>query len=416
MTSLWPRRSVRLRLTLVYGVLFLVTGLGLLLITYLLVQRAVTAAGAPAISFKLSGSGGPAPFTPPSGTPTGTPIGPDFGVVVPVPTGPVGQPSETSELAQAIRLALDERAQQVLHELVRNSAIALGAMLLVAVALGWFVAGRNLRPLRNVTATVRQITHTNLHRRLAVTGPDDEFKELSDTFDELLDRLESSFEAQRRFVANASHELRTPLARQRVIAQVALADPDATVDSLREAHERVLAAGVEQERLIEALLALARGQHGSDTAVGCDLATIGRDVLDHVQPDAGVTVDAALHTAPLMGDPRLVEQLVTNLVDNAVRHNVPGGHVDVTTNVAGEQSVLVVANTGPEIPADAVDRLLEPFRRLGADRTRHDKGLGLGLSIVAAIAASHDAELHLAPRDGGGLVVTVRFPAAVAAG
>jgi signal transduction histidine kinase len=311
-----------------------------------------------------------------------------------------------------VRQAVEAQAQQVLHELLRNSAIALGVMLVVAVGLGWVVAGRNLRPLRKVTATVQQITHTNLHQRLAATGPDDEFKELSDTFDGLLDRLEASFEAQRRFVANASHELRTPLARQRVIAQVALADPDASVASLRAAHERVLAAGAEQERLIEALLVLARGQHGEHNAVRCDLEATARAVLDLVQPNNGITVNTALRPAWVMGDPRLVEQLVTNLVANAVAHNVVDGRIDVTTGVVGDQSVLVVTNTGPDIPPDAVERLLEPFRRLGVDRTRQGQGLGLGLSIVAAIAASHDAELDLTPRDGGGLVVTVRFPVA----
>jgi signal transduction histidine kinase len=216
-------------------------------------------------------------------------------------------------------------------------------------------------------------------------------------------------------VANASHELRGPVALQRTLAQVALADPDATVESLAAAHERVLASGAQQERLIEGLLTLSRGEAGLQRRDPFDLAVLTDELLAGRRSEAklrGLELHAALSPAPATGDPRLVERLVGNLVDNALRHNVTDGRVDVTTGTRSGQAVLSVANTGPSVPATAVPRLLEPFRRLGADRTAHGEGVGLGLSIVQAIANGHSATLAIDPQPGGGLRVEVSFPAA----
>src|SRR5262249_15128067 len=225
---------------------------------------------------------------------------------------------------------------------------------------------------------------------------------------------DASFGAQRQFVANASHELRTPLARQRVLSQVALADPDATAETLRAAHERVLAAGAQQEQLIEALLTLARGQAGLGTREPFDLAEVAGRVLRARRPEAelrGLDLHAALSAAPAAGDPRLAERLAANLVDNALNHNAAHGHADVATQTRDGKAVLTVVNSGPVVPPAEVDPLLPAFQRHGADRTGHRTGLGLGLSIVQAIAAAHGATLAIHPRPGGGLQAEVTFPA-----
>jgi signal transduction histidine kinase len=286
-------------------------------------------------------------------------------------------------------------------------------MTVLSIWLGWLVAGRVLRPLQTMTATVKTMSADNLHERLAVQGPRDELKDLGDTFDGLLDRLEASFEAQRQFVANASHELRTPLARQRTLGEVALRDPRPTIESLRASHERVLAAGEQQEELIDALLTLAQGERGLDRRDPIDLGAIVGHVLEVRAEEArehGVTVERALHAAPASGDPYLVERLVANLVGNAIRHNVAGGRIDVVTRIDQGRPRLSVANTGPIVPPNEVDRLFQPFRRLGVDRTGHGEGFGLGLSIVRAIATAHGADVAARARPGGGLEVVIEFP------
>jgi signal transduction histidine kinase len=301
-----------------------------------------------------------------------------------------------------------------MHQLLVQSGIALTVMTVASGGLGWLVAGRVLRPLRTMTTTVRDISATNLHRRLAVTGPRDELSDLGDTFDNLLGRLEKSFTAQRQFVANASHELRTPLTRQRTLAQVAIAAPDATMDTLRAAHEHVIAFGRQQEQLIDALLTLARGQAGPDRYQHIDLADLSRDMLPARQELAehhGLCIDSQLLPARTDGDPRLIERLITNLVDNALRHNVDHGWVRITTDTRNGRAVLTVANSGPVIPQAQLGQLVQPFQRLGADRTSHADGHGLGLSIVDAVVATHDATLGIHARPRGGLDIEVGFRA-----
>lgn len=402
-----PRRTVRLRLTLLYGGSFLVSGAALLAVTYALVVNATNAfvfKGQNGITVGVSETKSPRPHgTAPAG------LSHSAGGHVEKLT-----PAQAQAQAEQMQALAQRQHAAVLHQLLEQSGIALAIMAVLSIALGWIVAGRILRRLRTITAMAREISATNLHERLALAGPDDELTELGRTFDSLLGRLEASFQAQRQFVANASHELRTPLARQRTIAQVAIADPDATVESLRAAHERVLAAGAQQERLIEALLTLTRGQAGIDRQQPVDLATAAASVLDGRRPEArrrGLDVRVGLSSAPMSGDPRLVERMLANVVDNALRHNVAGGWVEVATARREGRAVLTVVNTGPVVPDDVVDRLRQPFQRLGTERTGHHDGLGLGLSIVDAIAAAHDADVVLRPRAAGGLVLEIAFAA-----
>jgi signal transduction histidine kinase len=378
-----PRRTVRLRLTLLYGGLFLVTGALLVGLVYLLAAHA------------------PLPGAPPA------PAVPDLGGGIPAPPAP-RPPTIPEPQSQAIDV----------QRLLVSSVLALAALGAASLALGWVVAGRVLRPLATMTATVRQISADDLHRRLAATGPDDEMTELADTFDGLLDRMERAFAAQRRFVANASHELRTPLTLQRSTVEVALADPDATAADLRGALQRVLASGEHQERIIEALLVLARSQQGLTHREEADLATLARTALDerHSRPigldESAVRpmrIESELAPARITGDRELLARLVANLLANAVLHNVPNGWVRLSTSSGSGQVVLAVANSGPVVPPDQVAGLLEPFHRLGRARTG-DRGVGLGLSIVAAIADAHGGTLALHPRPEGGLDVRVTLP------
>jgi signal transduction histidine kinase len=374
------QNTVRLRLTLWYGGLFLGSGAVLLTVTYGLVVQALV--GNTAGNALCPGSA--------AATSACHVIGPQ----------------------QARVMAVQENAT-ALHQLLSRSEVALALMAVLSIALGWFVAGRVLRPLRTITAAAREISADSLGNRLALGGPRDELRELGDTFDALLARLEASFRAQRQFIANASHELRTPLARQRVISQVALADPGATIETLRTAHERILAAGAQQQQLIDALLTLARGQAGLDTPEPFDLAAVTSQILSARHPEAesrNLTLHATLAPAPAAGSPRLAERLAANLVDNALRYNVPGGRVDVATGTRNSRAVLSVANTGPAVPADALERLFQPFQRLSTDRTSRGDGHGLGLSIVRAIADAHGARITACPQPAGGLLVEVTFP------
>ncbi|HEY2161191.1 MAG TPA: ATP-binding protein [Solirubrobacteraceae bacterium] len=409
----WLRRpTLRLRLTLLYGGLFLAAGAVLLLITYELVASSPAATSQTSVVVARGVRPGLAPPPPAFVPSTGAPQ-------IRAYAGKVRETFHKLTAAQQAQLKrVAGRAQVVLHQqqssqlnaLLTRSGIALGIMAIISIGLGWLVAGRALRPVRTMSSRARGISERNLHERLALDGPDDELKELGDTFDELLARLESAFDSQRQFVANASHELRTPITLERALVEVALADPSATEESLRSTCQRVLAASEQQERLIESLLTLARSQRGVESSRELRLDELAGEVIQSVQPD-GIHVDSELGEAFTTGDPALVERLLGNLLENALRYNVErDGWVKVWTGVRDGQPTLGVANSGPAVSADDAAGLTEPFHRLNGART-DTRGVGLGLSIVSAITTAHGAELTVAPRPDGGLEVDVRFPA-----
>jgi len=297
-------------------------------------------------------------------------------------------------------------------EFVVGASILLAAMICTSVILGWFASGRVLRPLRVMTTTTRMISERNLHERLALSGPDDELKDLGDTIDGLLDRLEAAFDSQRRFVANASHELRTPLMLSQTLLQVALADPAVTVSSLRAACQEAVDAGNDQAQIIDALLTLARSQRGLDEREPVDLSSVVSDAVNTLEPSAasrGLTVHTSLDQVTVAGDTRLLYRLASNLIDNAIRYNITRGRIDVELSSGATETTLTVTNTGPLVPPDRAGRLTEPFQRADLDRTVGSNGLGLGLSIVADIARAHGASLSVRARTEGGLTVTVGF-------
>jgi signal transduction histidine kinase len=303
----------------------------------------------------------------------------------------------------------------IAHDASQNVAgVAMVAiMVLLALGVGWLIAGRVLRPMRAIISSARAISASNLHQRLALDGPGDEFTELGETLDSLFGRLEASFESQRHFVANASHELRTPLTAEKTLLQVALADPDATTATLRTACEKALQWNDQQECLIEALLTLATSERGIERWDPFDLADIAGQAILHRRQEAerrAIHIDSALAAAPATGDPALAESLMTNLVGNAVRHNHDGGRVEISTAKADGRSIVTVSNTGPLVPPDEVDRLFQPFQRLGTERIRPASGRGLGLAIVSAIVSVHGAALTASARPEGGLDITVSFP------
>jgi signal transduction histidine kinase len=361
-----PHRTARVRLTLLYGGLFVAAGAGLLAFVYVLYERALSR------------------------------------LLVRIPRGLSGGPS----------LAQRPVPAAAMHALLIQSAIALAVMAVVALALGWLVAGRVLRPLREITATARRISATSLHERLALDGPDDEFKKLADTLDGLLARLEAAFHAQRHFVASASHELRTPLALDKVLLQVRLRDAGATVERWRSTGLELLQSGQQQERLLEALLTLATSEVGVTHRLPVDLAEVTTARLRAAATEIErrhLHLQTTLSPAPLLGDPDLIGRLIANLLDNAAHYNVPDGVIVITTACQDSGAVLSVANSGPVIPADEVDRLFQPFQRLEATRADNSDGHGLGLSIVRAIATAHGAALTAHAQPEGGLHINVRF-------
>nr|WP_237418228.1 ATP-binding protein [Actinomadura rayongensis] len=301
-----------------------------------------------------------------------------------------------------------------MRQLVARSLVAFAGVAVLAVVLGYFVADRALSPLQRVTATARRLSESTLHERIALQGPNDEIKELADTFDAMLERLGQAFDSQRRFVANASHELRTPLAINRTLLEVALGDEEVS-DDLRAVGRTLLATNARHERLIEGLLLLARSERELTTRTPVDLADVARTVLENAgrrDHDNDVVLHPELTTGTALGDPVLLEHLVSNLVDNGIKHNDDGGEVWVRTGVLDGFATVQVENTGPNVPGYEVERLFEPFRRLNSDRVESAKGAGLGLSIVRSVVLAHRGTLYATSRTGGGLIITIRLPLA----
>jgi two-component system, OmpR family, sensor histidine kinase VanS len=382
-----PSRTVRLRLTLLYSALFLVSGVALLVTTYLLFR---------------SGTG--VDLIVPTGIPHGS-TSPG------AHTGAMPNPDVLRQVRQMYAQAV-ARNTHGLHQGLIQSGIALAIMTAVSIALGWLVAGRVLRPLRTITATTRQISERNLNERLAFSGPRDELKDLADTVDGLLARLEAHVAEQQRFAANASHELRTPLALTQTLLDVARKDPNRANDELVDRLHYVNARAID---LTEALLLLSRADQRSFTPEHVDLSLITEETTETLLPLAekhGVTIETSGDMTPTIGSPALLLQMAANLVHNAIVHNLPEhGTVWVTTSVHPKSVVFTVENTGEKLTPQSASTLAEPFQR-GSKRIRTDHaGVGLGLAIVESITHAHGGTLSLTPRAAGGLCVTVQLPA-----
>jgi len=376
------RVTIRVRLTLLYACAFLLAGTVLIALMYVTLSQVLNHHSAP--------------------TGTAQHLSPELGHVF---------------ITESQRQRAD-----TLNAMLVASLVLLGLVGLGAGGVGWLLAGRALRPLQHVTATARRVAERSLHERIALDAPDDEIRDLADTFDAMLERLDRAFDSQGRFVANASHELRTPLAINRTLIEVALEDPQASA-SMRQLGANLLAVNQRHERLIDGLLTLAGSAERISDPTLVDLAEVARHVIMESRDGAragSIDVRTHLAPAPVTGDPVLLERLVQNLVDNALRYNAPDpGWVAVTTGVVDAAALLTVENTGPSIPAYEVPGLFEPFRRLPSTEPLTDsdslaigRGAGLGLSIVRAVARAHGGEVDASPRDEGGLTVRVRLPAA----
>jgi len=408
-----PRRrfrpTLRMRLTLVYGSLFLIAGIVLLGVTYLLVDRQVPGAAGVMVSVKVAGELKP-----------GTE--PDAALDQPFLRTGDGQQIAAGDVPHFIEKEQAKIRSNALTSLLTQGGIALAIVGSASIGLGWLIAGRVLAPLHQVTETARRIASgrgadLSLHERIALEGGDHDVKELADTFDTMVERLDRSFEGQRRFVANASHELRTPLTLNRALVEVAMNRKTASGD-VKQLGETLLEINTRHERLINGLLLLARSENEIIDRTEIDLA----DVVSHVAAQsaeearaAGITITERPGEALTSGDPILVERLAQNLVENAIRHNQPGGYARITSRTRSDGSAeLEVANSGLTIPPYDISGLFEPFRRLDDERLVTAKGAGLGLSIVRSVARAHGGEVVAKPRSGGGLIVTVTLPPAYA--
>ncbi|MEV8100180.1 HAMP domain-containing sensor histidine kinase [Kitasatospora sp. NPDC085879] len=381
------RPTVRIRLTLLYGGMFLMAGVVLLLLMYYFVREAMQNATLPSLR-----------------------LGP--GVSLTTPDGDVIR-SQT-ELTAWLNHYQDLQAEHSLNTLLRKALTALICLAVIAFAAGYAMAGRVLRPLGRITRTAREVASSDMHRRIQLDGPDDELKELADTFDDMLDRLDRSFDSQRRFVANASHELRTPLAINRTLLEVQLADPDASPE-VQQLGKTLLATNERSEQLVEGLLLLARSDNEITDRRPVELSEVALRALEQLRPEAStreVVLRSELNPVTVSGNGVLLERIALNLLQNAVRYNSPDGWVEMSTTPApGSVGELVVSNTGPVVPGYEMEHIFEPFRRVkGADRTRSDKGVGLGLSIVRSVVRAHGGTIEATPRPGGGLTVRVRIP------
>jgi signal transduction histidine kinase len=380
--------SARSRLTLLYALLFTLGGAALVLITYVLVadtlHPATTARIPPGVQRAIGKC------------------------LVAAQTGGASVMQKCGAVyASGVRAGASAQRSTTLTHLLTYSLLSLAGATLLAASAGWIVAGRILRPVHRLTAAARAASEQNLSHRIALQGPRDELRELADTFDTMLGRLERAFTSQRQFIANASHELRTPLTVMRTAMDVVLAKPDPTREELASMAAEVRQAVDHSERLIEALLVLARNDQARALTDPLDLAAVAEDALEGRAAN-GITITTALSEALVAGDGLLLERLIANLLDNGERYNIVGGTVTISTTARDALSVLRVVNTGPVVPADEVERLFLPFTRLD-DRTRHD-GFGLGLALVSSIATVHNGTVHAIALPAGGLDITVRLP------
>jgi signal transduction histidine kinase len=416
------RPTIRLRLTLVYGTLFVVAGAVLLTITYLLVDHDLSQRVRVLVRrvdhLPVSTAGGPTQsvtsHTPPAAGGGGAPSGGQ---------GTGGLPDD-AELRQQADTIADRLHEETLSALMRRSLLALGLMAVAGIGLGWLVAGRVLRPLAAITATAKRCSTDTLKQRIRLNGPKDELKDLADTFDGMLERLDRSFASQRRFAANASHELRTPLAIMRAALDVGLRDPKATTGDLRTMGATTLEAVDRSERLVDSLLLLARSEQSPRHPQRLDLAAAAQDAIDASRAERaalGLRLTDALEPAVVSGERVLLERAVANLVENAVQHNRPSGRIEVASGTDDHNGAwLRVANSGRRIPPEQVQRLFEPFRRLDVARASSQPGArasgqggaGLGLSIVRAVARAHGGTTSAEALPDGGLAVTLALPAA----
>jgi signal transduction histidine kinase len=379
-----PRLTVRARLTLLYTGLFAVCGASVVAVSYILVAR---------LEPEGQSQEAPAAFLARCRSEQ-------------LSAHPNARILTKCNAYSQLQGAQHQRDLTLSH-LLQYSLITLAVLIPLAAILGWIAAGRALRPVHRITAAARAATEHNLSARVALRGPPDELQELAETFDQMLDRLQAAFEGQQRFIANASHELRTPLAVMRATVDVVLENPDSTPEDLRGMATDIRAAVDHAEHLIGALLILAHNERGLTVHEEVDLATIAEEVLDTARL-CDRRVHARLESAVISGDPVLVERLVANLVDNAVRHNAAEGDIWISTRTVAGESHLTVANTGALINSADADRIFQPFQRLNS-RTSHE-GFGLGLTLVASIAAVHGGSATARPRDDGGLSITVALP------
>ncbi|SNT65772.1 Signal transduction histidine kinase [Asanoa hainanensis] len=405
------RLTVRVRLTAAYGLVFLIAGVALLSVTYVLMDATLDRQkiDASALLAKVNGEKLPEGAKDLLGG-----IAIDKKLINkaiearPLTDAERQKVIENVELAEQLQEDINQRT---LNSLVTRGGVAVGIVTVVGLWVGWLLAGRTLRPLTQITATARRVADRNLHERIGLSGPRDELRELADTFDDMLARLDAAFDGQRRFVANASHELRTPLAVNRTLLEVAMGRPGAPTELVR-LGETLLEVNARHERLIDGLLTLARSEQAVSDPVPVDLAEVATRVHDQFAGEARaaeLSFDRSGSPAPTTGDPVLLERLAQNLVENAIRHNVGAGRVTVTTGSSADRALLTVTNTGPIIPAYEVAGLFEPFRRL-TDRVGSARGTGLGLSIVRSVTHAHGGEVTAHPRPGGGLVVDVALP------
>jgi signal transduction histidine kinase len=389
----WLRPTIRIRLTLLYGGMFLIAGILLLSIIYLLAAQAVHV-------------GNELPFTIESGE---VRLASDDCPFLQSLTGT----HTPDQINSALNSCVNQQRHAALDDLLSRSLLALLGLAVIAFAFGYAMAGRVLAPLGRITRTARRVAGSDLSRRIELDGPDDELKELADTFDDMLERLERAFSAQQRFVANASHELRTPLAINRTLLEVQLADPQAPPE-LSQLGKTLLATNERSEQLVEGLLLLARSDNQIVERGPVDLAEVASRALDQVRTEAqsaGVELRGTREPVVVQGNGVLLERIALNLVQNAVRYNVPEhGWVEVTTQSLPGQALLVVTNTGPVVPGYEIGNLFEPFRRLRTERTGSDKGVGLGLSIARSVARAHGGRITAQPHEGGGLVMRVALP------